>query len=161
MFILHTYIYPVYLHTICHISYTPTYAPLIYLHISCVPTYYSPLLYTYIFLTHLHTICASRMYLPRFLHLHMPLVCTCIQLEYRIYIHVHIHTCTYMYIHVHPCTSISSIHTCTCQSRKRSDQKYLDLQILQFYRKLFWVTGTPFIHVKPCLKCWGLPEKRF
>ena len=46
------------------------------------------------------------------------------------------------------------------RSPRRSHLQYLDLQNLRFNRKLFWVTGTPFIHVKPCLKCWGLPRKR-
>jgi len=44
-------------------------------------------------------------------------------------------------------------------SRRRSDLKHLDLQISRIYRKLLEVTGTPFTHVKPCLKFWGLPRK--
>jgi len=46
------------------------------------------------------------------------------------------------------------------RSRRRSYLKYLDLQILRFSPKIFWVPGTPFTHVKICLKIWGLPWKR-
>jgi len=38
--------------------------------------------------------------------------------------------------------------------------KTLDLQIRRFSRQLFWVTGTPFTHVKTCLQISGLPRKR-
>jgi len=47
-----------------------------------------------------------------------------------------------------------------CHSPRRSDLKYLDLKIRRFSRLSFALTGTPFIHVKPCLKFWGLPRKR-
>jgi len=45
-------------------------------------------------------------------------------------------------------------------SRRRSDSKYSDLKIGRFSRRSFEVTGTPFTHVKTCLKIWGLPRKR-
>jgi len=51
-------------------------------------------------------------------------------------------------------TYMSYVH-----SRRRSDLKHLDLQILRNH-KLFEVTGTLFTHVKTCLKFWGLPRKR-
>ena len=44
-------------------------------------------------------------------------------------------------------------------SRRRSDFKYLDLQIIQFSWIFFWVTETPFTQLKTCLKLWGLPRK--
>jgi len=43
---------------------------------------------------------------------------------------------------------------------RRSDLKYLDLEISRFSRSIFWVTGTPFTHVKARMKIWGLPWKR-
>ena len=46
------------------------------------------------------------------------------------------------------------------RSRRRSYLKYLDLQILRFSRKIFWVPGTPFTHVQIRLKIWGVPWKR-
>jgi len=59
-----------------------------------------------------------------------------------------------------PCAAIYCF-VCVCVlSRRRPDLKYLDLQILRFHRKFIWVSGTPFTHVKPCLKFWGLPRKR-
>ena len=42
------------------------------------------------------------------------------------------------------------------RSRRRSDLKYLDVQIYPICGQIFWVTGTPFTHVKTCLKSWGL-----
>jgi len=44
-------------------------------------------------------------------------------------------------------------------SRRRLHLKYLDLQICRFSWPLFWVTGTPFTHVIPSSKNWGLPRK--
>ena len=46
-------------------------------------------------------------------------------------------------------------------SRRRSDLKYLDLQIIQFSWILFWVTGTLFTQQKTCLKFWGFRENEF
>ena len=65
-----------------------------------------------------------------------------------IYIYIYIYTpyTPYAWLHANP--SHQRIH----RSRRRSDLKYLDLQILRFYRKLFWVTGTPVTHLKPRLK---------
>jgi len=36
----------------------------------------------------------------------------------------------------------------------------LDLKIRRFSRRSFALTGTPFTHVKPCIRFWGLPQKR-
>jgi len=47
----------------------------------------------------------------------------------------------------------------THRSRKKSDLKYLDLQITQFFRLFFWVTETPIDSRENLLKSWGLPWK--
>jgi len=49
----------------------------------------------------------------------------------------------------------------TDHSRRRSDLKYLELKIRWFSRRYFAVTGTPFTHVKTCLKFWGCYENVF
>jgi len=46
-------------------------------------------------------------------------------------------------------------------SQRRSDLNFSDLQIRRFSRPLFWVTGTPFTHVKTCLNFWGLLRNVF
>jgi len=83
------------------------------------------------------------------------------------------HTCTHTYIHTHRSSARNrshgpgghgmSIHfLCVMKinhSRRRSDLECLDLQISQFSWEILWVTRTPFIHVKTCLKIWGLPRK--
>jgi len=58
-------------------------------------------------------------------------------------------------------TSPKEHHICMpLHARRRSDFKYLDLQISQFSWEIFWVTGTPFTLVKTCIKIWELPWKR-
>jgi len=53
-------------------------------------------------------------------------------------------------------SSIVSLHT-----RRRSDMKHLDLQIIHFSWIFFWVTdGDPFTIMKTSLKSWGLPRTR-
>jgi len=50
-------------------------------------------------------------------------------------------------------------HDLLPHSRRRSYLKYLYLQIYPLSWYIFWVTGTPFTHVKTRLKFWGLPWK--
>jgi len=58
--------------------------------------------------------------------------------------------------HVYVCVSCSSRHESGtyARSRRRSDLKCLDLQIIRFYRI---IRGLPFSSVKICLKFRGLP----
>jgi len=84
--------------------------------------------------------------------------------------HVTLHACisrvTYEWIMSHMDESCRTNHwdmsrvTQAFHSRRRSDLKYLDLQIRRFSRPPFGATGTPFTHVKICLKIWGLPRKK-
>ena len=54
-------------------------------------------------------------------------------------------------------TYVKSQHS---HSKRKSDLKYLHLQIIQLSWILFWVTGTPFTQLKTCWNFWGLLRKR-
>ena len=51
------------------------------------------------------------------------------------------------------CTTLRHTATYCNTLRRRSDLKYLDLQIIRVYRI---IRGLPFTPVKPCLRFWGL-----
>jgi len=103
-------------------------------------------------------------------------------------IYMCVYICTYMYIYVYTYTTMCHYRNGLItagglienillvgllflyHSRRRSDLKYLDLQIGQFSCALFWVTGTPVYSlenwfeilgtpVKTCLKVTGTPVK--
>jgi len=97
------------------------------------------------------------------------------------HIHTYIHTHRYPCTHTHTCiyssyiriihmyyiyTYIPSIfayipsiyiHPIYIRSRRKSDLKYLDLQIYPISGYICGVTQTPFTHMKSLLKLWGLP----
>jgi len=62
----------------------------------------------------------------------------------RQYIYIYIYIYVYIYIY---------------SSRRRSDWKYLDLQIGQFSCPLLWVTGILVYSVKISVNFWGIPWK--
>ena len=75
---------------------------------------------------------------------------------------------THVCVMTHSCVCHDSLmcvswltHVCHDSfSRRRSDLKHLNFQIIQLSWTLFWVSGTPFTRLKPYLWFWGLPRKR-
>jgi len=93
-------------------------------------------------------------------------ICACTYVHVFMYIYT-IHICIYVsaYMQMAQCKcgheyQHSTRHTHVGRSRRRSDFKYLDLEIYRFSRQIFWATGTPFTQLKKYLEFQGLSWKR-